>query len=76
MPSILLVGRDSDQDELSGARRNSIRNVLAWLLDPRQSHSLGDRFLNHFLLSAGVPLAGDTGDRSTTEVTREWPNFW
>ena len=50
-------------------------NVLAWLLDPRQSHGLGDRFLNHFLLSAGVPLAGDTGDRSTTEVTREWPNL-
>ena len=50
-------------------------NVLAWLLDPRQNHSLGDRFLNHFLLSAGVPLAGDTGDRSTTEVTREWPNL-
>ncbi len=50
-------------------------NVLAWLLDPTQSHGLGDRFLSPFLLRAGAPLAGDTGDWSPTEVTREWPNL-
>ena len=45
--------------------------VLAWLLDPRQSHGLGDCFLKHFLLRAGVRPAGRWVDWSATEVTRE-----
>ena len=49
--------------------------VLAWLLDPRQSHGLGDRFLNRFLLRAGVPPASRLSDWTATEVTREWPNL-
>ena len=48
--------------------------VLAWLLDPKQSHGLGDRFLKHFLLLAGVGPAGRSADWSTTEVIREWEN--
>ena len=48
--------------------------VLAWLLDPWESHGLGDRFLRHFLLRAGVPPAGLPSDWSATLVTREWSN--
>ena len=33
-------------------------NVLAWLLAPRRSHGLGDRFLTRFLLQAGMPSVG------------------
>ena len=50
-------------------------NVLAWLLDPTQSHGLGDRFLNRFLTRAGVRPTGHSTDWSTTKVTREWPNL-
>ena len=45
-------------------------NVLAWLLDPGQSHGLGDCFLKSFLSRALVPSADWTG----TMVTREWEN--
>ena len=48
--------------------------LLAWLLDPRQSHGLGDRFLRHLLLRAGVRPDGRSSDWSATEVTREWEN--
>ena len=48
--------------------------VLAWLLDPKQSHGLGDCFVKHFLLLAGVRPAGRSADWSTTEVIREWGN--
>ena len=49
-------------------------DVLAWLLDPGESHGLGDRFLSCFLLRAGAQPAGLPSDWSATEVTREWPN--
>ena len=49
-------------------------NVLAWLLDPRQSHGLGDSFLKGFLLRAEVRPTGRYADWSETEVTREWEN--
>ena len=45
-------------------------NVLAWLLDPGESHGLGDCFLRSFLTRASVPSA----DWSGTVVTREWGN--
>ena len=48
--------------------------VLAWLLDPRESHGLCDRFLRRFLLRAGVQPAGRSSDWSATEVIREWSN--
>ena len=45
-------------------------NVLAWLLDPGESHGLGDCFLRSFLTRASVPSA----DWSGTVVYREWEN--
>lgn len=48
--------------------------VLAWLLDPKQSHGHGDQFLKDFLYRAGVRLAGHSTDWSETEVIREWEN--
>ena len=50
-------------------------NVLAWLLDPRQSRGPGDNFLNRFLIRAGVPPTAHSTDWSETKVTREWPNL-
>ena len=47
-------------------------SVLAWLLDPKQSHRLGDRFLKSFLLRSGVRPTGSSADWSATEVIREW----
>ena len=49
-------------------------DVLAWLMDPGESHGLGDRFLKRFLLRAGVPHAIQSSDWSATEVVREWRN--
>ena len=49
--------------------------VLAWLLDPGQSHGCSQRFLRPFLLSAGVRSTSVSSDWSTTEVTREWGNL-
>ena len=47
-------------------------NALAWLLDPKQSHGVGDCFLKHFLLRAGVSEAVGSVDWSPVEVIREW----
>ena len=47
-------------------------DVLAWLLAPRHSHGLGDRFLTRFLLQAGMPPMDHPQDWTATEVTREW----
>ncbi|MDE0672208.1 MAG: PD-(D/E)XK nuclease family protein [Caldilineaceae bacterium] len=49
-------------------------NVLAWLLAPRRSHGLGDRFLTRFLRQAEMPSVGHSRDWAETEVTREWAN--
>ena len=46
--------------------------VLAWLLDPKQSHGHGDRFLKDFLDHSGARLAGRSPDWSETKVIREW----
>ena len=47
--------------------------VLAWLLNPRENHQLGDAFLKSFLAAAtGLEPAGD--DWSAVEVRREWRN--
>ena len=47
-------------------------DVLAWLLTPRHSHGLGDRFLTRFLEQAGMPSVGSPQDWAATEVIREW----
>ena len=49
--------------------------VLVWLLDPGESHGLGDSFLKSILLSAGVQPEDLPSDWSATVVTREWPNI-
>ena len=58
--------------------------VLAWLLDPRETHGLGDRFLKAFLGEAfrgqaalGVPGSLDIArsDLTDAEVRCEWQNI-
>lgn len=68
----------SDQAEI----RHS--NILAWLLDPRETHHLGDRFLRMFLSEAtrrqshlGSPTAIEISqaDLRDAEVRREWQSI-
>ena len=47
--------------------------VLAWLLDPRENHQLGDAFLKRFLSETTAAEIAKT-DRSAARVQREWPN--
>ncbi len=47
--------------------------VLAWLLDPRGNHRLGDAFLKDFL-SATTRMEMSAADWSTAQVQREWRN--
>lgn len=59
-------------------------NILGWLLDPLESHGIGDRFLKAFLAEAmkgesakGYPTALDIiqGDLRDIEVRREWQHI-
>ena len=60
-------------------------NVLAWLLDPKESHGLGDLFLRRFLMlslndSEGGrrdldPVGVDSAEIRNVEVWREWNNI-
>ena len=74
--------------EALGIVRQEIRhsNFLAWLMNPSQSHGLGDSFLKAFLLKTSVtarelgietisPIDVDVWDLSATEVRREWRNI-
>ena len=74
--------------EALGVVRQEIRhsNFLAWLLNPAQSHGLGDSFLRGFLLKTSVkvseggsktlsPIDVDVWDLSATDVRREWKNI-
>ena len=51
-------------------------DVLAWLLNPRENHLMGDHFLKKFLLEtkAATPEQVRDKDWSNTEVRREWHN--
>lgn len=58
--------------------------ILSWLLDPRESHGLGDKFLRAFLgealrgcVALGYPNALDISraDLRDVEVRREWENM-
>ena len=58
--------------------------ILGWLLDPQETHGLGDTFLRAFLAEAlrgheveGAPssLAVSQADLSDAEVRREWRNI-
>ncbi len=46
-------------------------NLLAWLLDPRGSHGLGDHFLQRFLAASGAPRAILAAHWPSTLVRRE-----
>ena len=46
-------------------------NLLAWLLNPRGSHGLGDRFLRGFLAQVGARGVIRTADLPSTTVRRE-----
>ena len=47
-------------------------NFLAWLLDPKGSHGMGDHFLQGFLAASDAPRAIRAGDRLSTTVRREY----
>lgn len=63
---------------IAGLGRSELRNaaVLAWFLDPRGSHGLGDAALRAFLNAAaergGWPAFGGGVARATVQ-TEEWP---
>ena len=61
--------------EAIGMTRQEIRHsrLLAFLLDPHQTHGLGERFLRGFLQALSVTLP-DT-DLSDVEVFTEWENI-
>ena len=50
--------------------------ILAWILDPRGNHSVGDFFLREFLRETGVATCEQvrTMNWSNTIVQREWRN--
>ena len=69
-----------------GMERKEIRHsaILAWLLDPQQTHGLGDKFLKSFVSEALrghdatiIPSALDISqaDMMDAEVRREWRNI-
>ena len=49
-------------------------NMLAWLLDPKESHGIGECFLKPFLLSAGAPRVSASADWTAPDSIREWKN--
>ena len=67
-----------DALELLGVSRDeeTHSNILAWLLNPRENHLMGDFFLRNFLLETKAVTAEQLRDidLSNTEVRREWYN--
>ena len=74
--------------EALGLVRQEIRhsNFLAWLMNPSQSHGLGDSFLKGFLFKTSAkarmlgietisPVDVDVWDLTETEIRREWKNI-
>ena len=75
--------------EALGLVRQEIRhsNFLAWLMNPAQTHGLGDSFLKGFLFKTSVkarmpgiektisPVDVDVWDLTETEIRREWKNI-
>ena len=73
--AIDFIGRmQPDSGQALWASEEFHSKVLAWLLDPKESHGFGDRFLNDFLLRAGLEPAVIRTDLAATEVIREWGN--
>ena len=74
--------------EALGIVRQEIRhsNFLAWLMNPAQTHGLGDSFLKGFLFKTSVkarllriktisPVDVDVWDLTETEIRREWSHI-
>ena len=72
--------------KVMGMERMEIRHsaILAWLLDPQQTHGLGDKFLKAFVSEAlqgenatmqPSALEVSQADMMDTEVRREWQNI-
>ncbi|MDP2948319.1 MAG: PD-(D/E)XK nuclease family protein [Chloroflexota bacterium] len=74
--------------EALGIVRQEIRHsdFLAWLMNPAQTHGLGDYFLKGFLFKTSVearmrgketisPVDVDVWDLTETEIRREWRNI-
>ena len=49
-------------------------DVLAFLLNPKELHGLGGRFLQALLRRAGISQVAVAGGFSAAEVSREWEN--
>ena len=54
------------------AREEFHSGVLAWLLDPKGSHGVGDNFLKRFLVRVGAQTADRRADWSGANVHPEW----
>ena len=58
-------------------------NILSWLLTPRESHGLQDRFLKQYLMLVSRdteaefldPIAIDSANITACEILREWHNI-
>ncbi|MGV7119429.1 MULTISPECIES: PDDEXK-like family protein [unclassified Sphingopyxis] len=96
LENLFVNNTDIDRLEIYLNRFNPIRvmrmesmevrhsNILGWLLDPSETHGLGDRFLRAFLAEAmkgesakGCPTAIDIvqADLRDMEVRREWQHI-
>ena len=49
-------------------------NLLAWLLNPRESHGIGERFLTNFVKETCAPSEVQSTDWTHARIIREWPN--
>ncbi len=49
-------------------------NLLAWLLDPRESHGIGESFLTNFLRATCAPSEVQDADWTHARIIREWLN--
>ena len=75
----LLEERRSEFDALTFLGISSLEKVhsriLAWLLDPKESHGVGDRFLRGFLreTAATAPTGGEYVGYLADESAFDWP---
>ena len=46
--------------------------ILSWLLEPQDTHCLGDTFLRRFLMASGLSICNANKEWSNTAIHREW----
>jgi len=66
-----------DMFKVMGASRSELThsNVLAWLLNPQESHGFGNKFANSFFCKALGPALCSRLDFFDIEIKREWKNI-